>query len=116
MSRLSATWPEMAEVWPDSRIVIEIADRINALRGNGAEEDSWLGVLKSVAPELAQAVTQILLARNGSAGGTAAAPHVKHQVKVEEILLGTEHHCIKVYRVDNQSTWIAFLTLVELED
>jgi hypothetical protein len=46
--------------------VLEIADRINSLRGDGKEEDSWLGVLKSLAPEVAQAVTQVLLARNGS--------------------------------------------------
>jgi hypothetical protein len=56
--------------------VFEIADRINGLRGNGPEDDSWLGILKSVAPELAQAVTQILLARNGSAGRTAASAQV----------------------------------------
>jgi hypothetical protein len=54
--------------------VLEIADRINAFRSDGKEEDSWLRILKSVAPELAQAVTQVLIARNGSASGTA--PHV----------------------------------------
>ena len=54
--------------------VLEIADRINALRGVSKEEASWLGVLKSVAPELAQAVTQVLLARNGSPG--AVTPSV----------------------------------------
>ena len=42
--------------------------------------------------------------------------HVRHQVKVEEDLLGNERHCTKVYRVDNQSSWPAFLTLVKLED
>jgi hypothetical protein len=52
--------------------VLEIADRINTLRGNESEEGSWLGVLKSVAPEIAQTVTQILLARNGSDGATAS--------------------------------------------
>ena len=45
--------------------VLEIADRINALRSDSKEEDFWLGILKPVAPELAQTVTQILLARNG---------------------------------------------------
>src|SRR5262249_9875076 len=53
--------------------VLEIADQVNALRGNGKEEDSWLGILKSVAPELAQTVTQVLLARNRSPNGSA--PH-----------------------------------------
>src|SRR5262249_42645598 len=43
---------------------LELADRINSLRGDSKEEDSWLAVLKSVAPELAQAVTQVLLARS----------------------------------------------------
>lgn len=42
--------------------------------------------------------------------------HVRHQVKVEEVLLGNERHCTKVYRVDNQSTWSAYLTLAKLED
>ena len=53
--------------------VLEIADRINAVRGNGQEEDSWLGVLIAVAPGLAQTVAQILVARNGSMGGTAGS-------------------------------------------
>jgi hypothetical protein len=52
--------------------VLEIADRINALRGDSKEEDSWLGMLKSAAPGLAQAVTQILLTRNGPPLGGAA--------------------------------------------
>ncbi|MBI2816474.1 MAG: hypothetical protein HYX72_06015 [Acidobacteria bacterium] len=42
--------------------------------------------------------------------------HVSHQVKVEEVLLGNKHHCTKVYRVHNQSSCTAFLTLVEVED
>jgi hypothetical protein len=50
---------------------LEIADRINGLRDNGKEEDSWLAILKSVAPELAQAVTQILLTRSALPSGTA---------------------------------------------
>jgi hypothetical protein len=54
--------------------ILEIADRINAFRGDGKEEDSWLGILKSVAPDLAQVVTQVLLARNGSPSG--AAPNI----------------------------------------
>src|SRR5215831_14052254 len=54
--------------------VLEIADRINALRGDGKDEDSWLGLLKSVAPELAQTVTQVLLARNSSPIGSASHP------------------------------------------
>jgi hypothetical protein len=52
--------------------VLEIADRINALRGENKEDDSWLGLLKSVAPELAQTATQIFLARNAPLGGTPA--------------------------------------------
>jgi hypothetical protein len=52
--------------------VLEIADRINSLRGDGKNDDSWLGLLKSVAPELAQAVTHILLARNGQPAGPSA--------------------------------------------
>jgi hypothetical protein len=50
--------------------VLEIADRINSLRGDSKEDDSWLGLLKSVAPEMAQAVTQVLLTRNVLPGGT----------------------------------------------
>ena len=53
--------------------VLEIADRINSLRGDGKEEDSWLGVLKSITPELAQAVTQVLLARNVGTGGASSS-------------------------------------------
>jgi hypothetical protein len=56
--------------------VLEIADRINALRGNESDEGSWLGVLKSVAPEIAQTVTQILVARSGSAGAASSPPVV----------------------------------------
>jgi hypothetical protein len=64
--------------------VLEIADRINAFRGDSKEDDSWLGILKSVAPELAQAITQILLVRNGSPSG--AAPHAspKAEAKLAE--------------------------------
>jgi hypothetical protein len=54
--------------------VLEIADRIGALRGDSKEEDSWLSVLKSIAPEVAQAVTQIALARHAIPNG--GAPHV----------------------------------------
>jgi hypothetical protein len=54
--------------------VLEIADRINTIRGDGKEDDSWLGVLKSVAPELAQTVMQILMARQGSVGGATVHP------------------------------------------
>jgi hypothetical protein len=52
--------------------VLEVADSINALRGDSKEDDSWMGLLKSVAPELAQVATQILLARNAPLGGTPA--------------------------------------------
>src|SRR5215831_7907223 len=51
--------------------LLEVADRMNALRGDGKEEDSWLAILKSVAPELAQAVTQVLLTRSALPNGTA---------------------------------------------
>jgi hypothetical protein len=54
--------------------VLELADRINAFRGDGKDEDSWLGILKSVAPELAQTVTQVLLARSSSPIGSAPHP------------------------------------------
>jgi hypothetical protein len=53
--------------------VLKSAERINAFRDKGPEDDSWLGILKSVA-ELAQTVIQIVMARNGSAGGKATSP------------------------------------------
>lgn len=60
--------------------VLEIADRINTFRGD-SKEDSWLGILKSVAPEVAQTVTQVLLARNGSRGGNT--PHSSANVEAK---------------------------------
>ena len=59
--------------------VLEIADRINSFRGDGKEDDSWLGVLKAVAPEMAQAVTQVLLSRYLSPSGAAPVitPHAE---------------------------------------
>jgi len=72
--------------------VLEIADRINGLRGNDKEDDSWLGILKSLAPELAQAVTQVLLARNGSPGalpngGMTAVPAKPEATSVDTVPL-----------------------------
>jgi hypothetical protein len=51
------------------REMFEIADRISELRGDGVADDSWLGILKSVAPEVAHTVRQILLTRNAPVGG-----------------------------------------------
>jgi len=46
--------------------LLEITDHINALRGdNKNDDDSWMSVLKSAAPELAQTLTQVFLVRNG---------------------------------------------------
>ena len=51
--------------------LLDVADKIVALRGDGtdSEDSSFGGVLKSIAksigPELAQALSQILVARNG---------------------------------------------------
>jgi hypothetical protein len=62
--------------------LFEMANQINSLRSDSKEEDSsLLGILKSVAPELAQGVMQVLVARNGvPAGvptpGNGAAPYV----------------------------------------
>ena len=72
--------------------VLEIADRINGLRGNDKEDDSWLGILKSLAPELTQAVTQVLLARNGSPGalpngGMTAVPAKPEATSVDTVPL-----------------------------
>ena len=65
--------------------VLEIADRMNALRGDGKEEDSWLAILKSVAPELAQAVTQILLTRSALPSGTAPPAILNSEAKEESL-------------------------------
>jgi len=67
--------------------VLEIADRINGLRGNDKEDDSWLGILKSLAPELAQAVTQVLLARNGSPGALPNGGMTAVPAKPEAMIL-----------------------------
>jgi hypothetical protein len=57
--------------------LLEITDHINALRGdNKNDDDSWMSVLKSAAPELAQTLTQVFLARNGQ----PAAAHPKPPV------------------------------------
>jgi hypothetical protein len=65
--------------------VLEIADRISALRGDTKDEDSWLSVVKSVAPDMAQAVTQMLISRNGTPGAmvaTVTAPHTEVKPEV----------------------------------
>src|SRR5439155_3722575 len=56
--------------------LLEIIDHINALRGdNKNDHDSWMSVLKS-APELAQTLTQVFLARNGQPAAAQPKPSV----------------------------------------
>ena len=57
--------------------LLEIIDHINALRGdNKNDHDSWMSVLKSAAPELAQTLTQVFLARNGQPAAAQPKPSV----------------------------------------
>jgi hypothetical protein len=70
--------------------VLEIADRINALRGNSTEDDSWIALLKSVGPGVAQAVIQVLGARNGSLPGGAGASNIDPQAAKPDQVSGTE--------------------------
>ena len=69
--------------------VVEIADRISALRGDSGREDSWFSILKSLAPEMAQAATQILMARNASLGATAGPAVVPRSEAKSEVGSGT---------------------------
>src|SRR5262245_55988250 len=45
--------------------MLDIADRVNSLRGGDDKEDSWLGMFKSIAPEAVQTVVQLLSSRSG---------------------------------------------------
>src|SRR5438093_8089077 len=80
--------------------LLDVADKIVALRGDGtdSEDSSFGGVLKSIAksigPELAQALSQILVARNGPTSGASlpvdvAATTTASDVKVETPVIAT---------------------------
>src|SRR5262249_4364828 len=43
--------------------MLDIADRVNSLRGGDGKDDSWPGMFKSIAPEAVQAVVQLLSSR-----------------------------------------------------
>jgi hypothetical protein len=69
--------------------LFEMANQINLLRSDSKEEDSsWLGILKSVAPELAQTVMQIVTARSAPPlaapiPGNVPIPQAKPFVEVD---------------------------------